>query len=355
MSVFLELLQGGWETIQEYLLAHLPFVIPAFFLAGALYALFPKEKILRYLGPTSPRRYAYPMAVAGGLCLAVCSCTILPLFAGIRKSGAGLGPAVVFLYTAPATNVLAVIYTSSLIGWDVALARIILSIVFAIFIGITMSAIFPEKAAEAGSDGASSGAFAVLNDAKTSGWLWAFFLVLLAILLWGASPVLDLVWKLPGLAVLIIALVLVARKALNRDSFRSWMRETWFFVRTILPLLLAGVFVAGMLREVIPSEFVGKYFGGSTLGATLAAVLFGVVAYFPTLVEVPTARLFLDLGVGMGPLVAYLLSDPVLSLPSILVVRKMIGNKRLIWYVGVIIVCCTAAGLTYGAVYSWYS
>ena len=139
----------GGSTIQEYLLAHLPFVIPAFFLAGALYALFPKEKILRYLGPTSPRRYAYPMAVAGGLCLAVCSCTILPLFAGIRKSGAGLGPAVVFLYTAPATNILAVIYTSSLIGWDVALARIILSIVFAIFIGITMSAIFPEKAAEA--------------------------------------------------------------------------------------------------------------------------------------------------------------------------------------------------------------
>ena len=354
MSVFLELLRGGWDTIQEYLLAHLPFVIPAFFLAGALYALFPKEKILRYLGPTSPRRYAYPMAVAGGLCLAVCSCTILPLFAGIRKSGAGLGPAVVFLYTAPATNVLAIIYTSRLIGWDVALARIILSIVFAIFIGITMSSIFPEKATEADSK-ASSGAFAALDNVKTSGWLWGFFLVLLAILLWGASPVLELVVKLPGLAVLVVALVLVARKALNRDSFRSWMRETWFFVRTILPLLLVGVFVAGMLREVIPSEFVGKYFGSSTLTATLGAVLFGVVAYFPTLVEVPMARLFLDLGVGMGPLVAYLLADPVLSLPSILVVRKMIGNKRLIWYVGVIIVCCTAAGLIYGALYSWYA
>src|SRR5512139_2801066 len=107
MTLALELLKGGWTTIQDYLLVHLPFVIPAFFIAGALYALLPKEKILRYIGPRSPKYIAYPMSVAAGLCLAVCSCTILPLFAGIRKSGAGLGPAIVFLYTAPATNILA--------------------------------------------------------------------------------------------------------------------------------------------------------------------------------------------------------------------------------------------------------
>jgi hypothetical protein len=350
MSLFIDLLEGGWSTIQDYLIAHLPFVIPAFFLAGALYALFPKEKILKYLGPDSSKLIAYPMAVAGGLCLAVCSCTILPLFAGIRRSGAGLGPAIVFLYTAPATNILAIVYTSGLIGWEVALARIILSIIFAIFIGITMSAIFPEKTANAGADGAVTGAFAALSNTKTSGWLWGFFGVLLAILLWGASPILELPVKLPGLAVLVIVLALVAGKALNKEYFTSWMRETWFFVRTIVPLLLIGIFIAGMLRVVIPSEFVSEYFGGSTLTATLGAVLFGVVAYFPTLVEVPMARFFLDVGVGMGPLVAYLLADPVLSLPSILVVRKMIGNKRLLWYVGIIIVCCTAAGLIYGVI-----
>jgi uncharacterized membrane protein YraQ (UPF0718 family) len=350
MSLFIDLLQGGWATIQDYLLAHLPFVIPAFFLAGALYALFPKDKILHYLGPDSPKHIAYPMAVAGGLCLAVCSCTILPLFAGIRRSGAGLGPAIVFLYTAPATNILAIVYTSGLIGWEIALARIILSIIFAVFIGITMSAVFPEKKAETGADGASTGAFATLNNNKTSGWLWGFFGVLLAILLWGASPILELPVKLPGLAVLIITLILVARRALNKDMFISWMRETWFFVRTILPLLLIGIFIAGMLKVVIPADFVKEYFGGTSLTATLGAVLFGVVAYFPTLVEVPMARLFLDVGVGWGPLVAYLLADPVLSLPSILVVRKMIGNKRLLLYVGLIIVCCTAAGLIYGAI-----
>jgi hypothetical protein len=350
MPLVIELLKGGWATIQDYLLAHLPFIVPAFFLAGALYAFFPKEKILRYLGPNSPKYISYPMSVLAGLCLAVCSCTILPLFAGIRKSGAGLGPAIAFLYTAPATNILAIIYTSSLIGGDVALARITLSITFAIVIGITMSALFPDKASETTSGGASAEAFASIGNVKTSGWLWGFFAVLLAILLWGASPVLRLSVKLPGLAVLIVALIFVARKALNKDSFMSWMRETWFFVRTILPLLLIGVFVAGMLRVVIPAEFVGKYFGGTTLSATLGAVLFGVVAYFPTLVEVPMARLFLDLGVGMGPLIAYLLADPVISLPSILVIRRFIGTKRLFWYIGIIIVCCTAAGLIYGAI-----
>jgi hypothetical protein len=349
MDFVLELLKSGWDTILDYLVAHLPFVIPAFFLAGALYALFPKEKILRFMGPDSPKYIAYPMAVIGGLCLAVCSCTILPLFAGIRRSGAGLGPAIVFLYTAPATNILAVIYTSSLISWDVALARIILSVLFAVVIGITMSTFLPDKTGENGND-ASPEAFSNLSNVKTTGWLWGFFAILLAILIWGASPVLKLPVKLPGLAVLVGALVFIARKALNKDTFISWMRESWFFVRSILPLLLIGVFVAGMLRVIIPSEFVGKYFGGTTLTATLGAVIFGAVAYFPTLVEVPMARLFLDLGVGMGPLVAYLLADPVLSLPSVLVVRKMIGNKRLVLYVGLIIVCCTAAGLIYGVI-----
>jgi hypothetical protein len=171
--------------------------------------------------------------------------------------------------------------------------------------------------------------------------------------LWGASPAITILKvKLIGLAPLLIALIFVARRALSRDNVLSWMRETWVFVRTIVPLLLVGVFAAGMLRVVIPAEFVSQYFGGTTVGATLAAVLFGVVAYFPTLVEVPMARLFLDLGMGRGPLLAYLLSDPVISLPSILVIRRLIGNRRLFWYVVIIIACCTAAGLIYGFISS---
>lgn len=349
MAFIWELLNGGWVTIHDYLIAHLPFVIPAFFLAGALYALFPKDKILRFLGPDSPKYISYPMSIVAGLCLAVCSCTILPLFAGIRRSGAGLGPAIVFLYTAPATNILAVLYTSSLIGPEVSIARIVFSIIFAVVIGISMAALFPDKKSDTGADDALGQVFTEMGKQRTSKWLWAFFIVLLAVLLWGASPVIKaLEVKLIGLAVLLLILVWVSWKALSRDEFFSWMRETWFFVRTIVPWLLIGIFVAGMLRVVIPADFVKQYFGSTSVTATLGAVLFGVVAYFPTLVEVPMARLFLDVGVGYGPLLAYLLADPVISLPSILVVRPLIGNKRLIWYIALIIISCTAAGLIYG-------
>ncbi len=352
MSLVIELLKGGVAALQDYILAHtLTCLVPAFFIAGAVYALFPKEKILRYLGPNSPKYISYPMSAVAGLCLAVCSCTVLPLFAGIRRSGAGLGPAIAFMYIAPATNILAIIYTGKLIGLDFALARIILSISFAFIIGASMSALFSERSNKNASDPPSDQAFA-LESKATSNWLWVFFVLWVAILLWGASSLITVTVKIIGLVVLLTALVLVARHTLSRDDVVRWMRETWFFVRTIAPLLLVGVFVAGMLRVVIPADFVGKYFGSSTVGATLAAVLFGVVMYFPTLVEVPMARMFLDLGMGKGPLLAYLLADPVISLPSILVVRKLIGTKRIFWYIGIIIVCCTAAGLIYGFITS---
>jgi uncharacterized membrane protein YraQ (UPF0718 family) len=353
MALVIELLKGGVGALQDYILAHtLTCLVPAFFIAGAVYALFPKEKILRYLGPNSPKYISYPMSVVAGLCLAVCSCTVLPLFAGIRKSGAGIGPAIAFLYTAPATNILAIIYTASLIGIDFALARIILSISFALIIGMSMAALFSEKKLAEVTDNPPAQAFTMNEETKVSNWLWVFFALLVAILLWGASSLITLTVKAIGLAVLLVALVLVVRHTLSRDEVKSWMKETWFFVHSILPLLLIGVFVAGMLRVVIPADFVGKYFGSSTVGATLAAVLFGVVMYFPTLVEVPMARMFLDLGMGKGVLLAYLLADPVISLPSILVVRRFIGTKRLFWYVGLIIVCCTAAGLIYGFITS---
>jgi uncharacterized membrane protein YraQ (UPF0718 family) len=217
---------------------------------------------------------------------------------------------------------------------------------------MSMAAMFSDKKLENEAGDPPAQAFAMNEESKVSNWLWVFFALLVAILLWGASSLITWTVKLIGLAVLLTALVLVVRHTLSRDEVKSWMKETWFFVRSILPLLLIGVFVAGMLRVVIPADFVGKYFGSSTVGATLAAVLFGVFMYFPTLVEVPMARMFLDLGMGKGVLLAYLLADPVISLPSILVVRRFIGTRRLFWYVGLIIVCCTAAGLIYGFVTS---
>jgi uncharacterized membrane protein YraQ (UPF0718 family) len=312
-------------------------------------ALFPKDKILRYLGEKTRAYISYPISVVAGLFLAVCSCTVLPLFAGIRQRGAGLGPAVAFLYTAPATNILAIIYTGGLIGADLALARIILSISFASIIGIILAASFKEE--EALSNLPNLSVPVVLSEEggnAKSYRFWAFFLILVAILLVGASSLIGWMTKAILLSVLIIALLTIILIWLPIEDTQSWLSETYSFAKRIVPLLLIGVFVAGVLKVVIPGKIISTYVGGNSVSSNLLAVLFGVFMYFPTLVEVPMARTFLDLGMGRGPLLAYLLADPVISLPSILVISKLIGPKRLLVYVGLIIFFCTAAGLIYG-------
>jgi hypothetical protein len=337
-------LEGGLRALIDYLGAHvLTCLIPAFFIAGAMSALLPKNTIINHLGSKVKGYKAYPLAIGAGLLLAVCSCTILPLFAGIRKKGAGLGPALAFLYTAPATNILAITFTGSVLGWDFALARIILSIVFAIIIGIIVSRLFKETPEEAKAN-------ATLTDDTKFGWRHGIlFASLLAILFLGT-------WKIPlavrfgGIGVLIISIFFQMKNWFSKDEFVSWMRETWSFTKMIFPLLLAGIFVAGVLGALLPQNILATHFGNNTLFANFAAVLFGTVMYFPTLVEVPMANLFLSLGMSKGPLLAYLLADPVISFASILVVRKLIGTKRTIAYVILIIIFCTIAGLIYGSI-----
>lgn len=352
MELLAKMLAGGLDALQDYILAHtLTCLVPAFFIAGAMSALFPKETILRYLGEKAKAYVAYPVSVVAGLFLAVCSCTVLPLFAGIRQRGAGLGPAIAFLYTAPATNILAIIYTGGLIGMDLALARIILSVSFATIIGMVVSVSFrgEEKGSPSTAPNPSTTETPAGEDQKAkSRRFWVFFSILVAILLVGASSLIGWKTKVAGLAVLLSALLGVIAFWLPRDDVRSWLRETFSFARTILPLLLAGVFVAGILKVVVPQSFISAYVGGNHVSSNLLAVLFGVFMYFPTLVEVPMARTFLDLGMGRGPLLAYLLADPVISLPSILVISRLIGPKRLLVYVGLITFFCTLAGLIYG-------
>jgi hypothetical protein len=352
MEFLAQMIQGGLDALQDYILAHTAnCLVPAFFIAGAMSALFPKDKILRYLGERTKAYISYPISVAAGLFLAVCSCTVLPLFAGIRQRGAGIGPAVAFLYTAPATNILAIIYTGGLIGADLALARIILSVSFASLIGMILAASFREEEGErkpnAPQSSPPTGLPAEGEDAQSIRF-WAFFLILVAILLVGASSLLT--WRIKGilLSILIVALLAIIIFWMPREDTRFWLSETYSFAKRIFPLLLVGVFVAGILKVVIPQEIISTYLGGNALSSNLLAVLFGVFMYFPTLVEVPMARIFLDLGMGRGPLLAYLLADPVISLPSILVMSKLVGPKRLMVYVALIIFFCTAAGLIYG-------
>ncbi len=333
--------------LHDYAKLHiLTCLVPAFFIAGAISALVPKEDITRYLGHKVSKWKAYPLSVVAGFVLAVCSCTVLPLFAGIKKRGAGLGPAIAFLYTAPAINIMAIVFTGGVIGWDFAIARIILSIVFATLIGLILSGLFKED------DGEIQELPIEIDDSKWYVRIFKdrttlFLLTLFAILVVGTYG-LGLTEKTILLAALIVFLAWQAKKKLNKIERESWLSETYSFVEKIFPLLLAGVFFAGFINPLIPDNFLGQYVGGNSVVANFLAVLFGVVMYFPTLVEVPMAQLFLEQGMGRGPLLAYLLADPVLSFPSVIVVRGLIGTKKTFVYVLLVTVFCTIAGLIYG-------
>jgi len=356
----MKIILGGLYALYDYLLHHvLTCLIPAFFIAGAMAALLPKERITRYLGKDAPKYIAYPLSVIAGLLLAVCSCTVLPLFAGIKKKGAGIGPAIAFLYTAPATNILAIVFTGSVIGWDFALARIVLSVTFAILIGLIISGVFKEEAEEKElvqklleeeekMDGIGKlPIHKKIINGLTHSRLLAFFATLFAILIIGASKAGNQV-KIPILSGLIIFLIWQLKLRFKKEEIKSWFRETYIFFKTIFPLLLVGIFVAGMLGVTFPKDALKNYLGQNTILANLAAVLFGVFMYFPTLVEVPMAKMFLGLGMAKGPLLAYLLADPVISLASILVVRKIMGTKRTLAYAFLITIFCTISGLIYG-------
>jgi len=362
------LLLAGIEGLVNYLSAHvLLCLVPAFFIAGALSALFKKEAVTKYLGPETPKYISYPVASAAGLLIAVCSCTILPLFAGIWKKGAGLGPAVTFLFTGPAINLLAITYTGSLVGWDIAGARAVLSIGFGILIGVLMGLIFGSVSGSSSKHSATSSqalptseAVADPPDPEAEKPIWlalkgmlvrnrslVLFMLLIGILLSGTFPA-PLNYRLPVLVAFVLLTAAWALLVNSREENRAWMGETYFFVKMIVPLLLVGVFVAGVASDLIPSDVIARYLGNNTLSANGIAVAFGIFMYFPTLVEVPVARMFLDLGMAKGPLLAYLLADPELSFQSILVTRRIMGTKRVAVYVGLVALLCTAAGMIFG-------
>jgi len=350
--IFIELLIAGLNATIEYASEHvLTCLVPAFFIAGAMSALIPKEKIIKYLGRDVPKYKAYPLAIIAGLLLAVCSCTVLPLFAGIKKNGAGIGPALAFLYTAPATNLLAITFTGSVLGWDFALARILLSVTFAVLIGVIVAYIFRKDDILEEKRIHQSFISEKINHNKKVFFLekyrlWILFALLIGILVVGTrvSGLARYIW----IGVLVLAVAVIFRLFFTRDELKSWLFETWAFTRKIFPLLLAGIFAAGVLSALIPENFLATVMGENTVFANFIAVIFGVFMYFPTLVEVPMAKLFLGLGMAKGPLLAYLLADPVISLASILVIRKLIGNKKTLVYAGLIIVFTTMSGLIYG-------
>ena len=427
------MIASGWMSLLDYLAAHvLLCLMPAFIIAGYMSAMIPKEAITRYLGPRANRWISYPAAAVGGFVLAVCSCTILPLFAGIWKRGAGLGPAITFLFVGPAVNILAIAYTGAAIGMDIALARIVLSIVFGIGIGLTMAWFFRAEEARRSASMAESGIFD--QEARVPRVVWALFLLLIGVLIVGTlqvepltgtwfslhlpvtmpealtqalaglnlnfqgallimlliliAPVaylglenvlegfngwtrlaialvaltvlvaaprfaegsltIEITGRFVGVLLLLGAVGVVAARSFERYAIAEWLWETWRFVKQIFPLLIVGVFAAGMVKAILPETWIQTLAGRNTLWANLIGVLFGVFMYFPTLVEVPIARMFLDLGMHRGPLLAYLLADPELSLQSILVTGRILGRKKTAVYVSLVTVASTLAGWIFG-------
>lgn len=349
--------------LAEYAREHvLLCLIPALFIAGAIAVFLSQQSVMRYLGATANRVVAYAVASISGTILAVCSCTVLPLFAGIYMRGAGLGPAVAFLYSGPAISVLAIVLTARVLGLEMGLARAVGAVGFAFIVGLTMQGLFARADRERieAQDGFGS------DGADQTRPLWAtvvYFGVMIAILVFAnwarpLSPVglwavvFELKWAITG--VLVLALVAILASWFRKDELKTWTSATWGFAQQILPLLFGGVLVAGLLlgrpghEGLIPSEWVTRLVGGNSLGANLFAALSGAFMYFATLTEVPIVQGLLGSGMGKGPALALLLAGPSMSLPSLLVIGSVIGVRRTAAYCVIVVALATVTGAIYG-------
>ncbi|MCJ7589700.1 MAG: permease [Candidatus Aminicenantes bacterium] len=350
--------------VQEYARLHVIFcLVPAFFIAGAISVFVRKESVIRYLGPKANKFLAYSVASVSGAILAVCSCTVLPLFAGIYTRGAGIGPATAFLYSGPAINVLAIIMTAKVLGWKIGLARVLGAVGFSVVIGLLMQVFFRKH-----DDQARNGAGFVQDESgKDERPLWKTALhigAMVAILVfmnWAKSDPSVKAWyavykaKWSLTAVFAAALSWMIVKWFKKDELKEWTSSTWIFAKQILPLLLGGVMLAGFLlgrpghEGVIPSSAIAGLVGGNGLWANFFASVSGALMYFATLTEVPILQGLLGSGMGQGPALALLLAGPALSLPSMIVIGRIMGAKKALVYIFLVVVMATATGWIFGA------
>jgi len=350
--------------LQDYARQHVILcLIPAFFIAGAISVFISQASVIKYFGPQARKLLAYSVASVSGSILAVCSCTVLPLFAGIYTRGAGIGPATAFLYSGPAINVLAIILTAKVLGIRLGVARAVGAVAFSVIIGLLMHLIFRRAP-----QGAAAQGFVAVPDARGERPLAktaAYFGVMVAILVainWGKSdPSLALwyfiyrvKWLIGGVLALVLAWMLV--RWFRKDELRDWTLSTWIFAKQIFPLLFAGVLISGFLlgrpghEGIIPGRWVERLVGGNSLGANLFASVAGALMYFATLTEVPILQGLLGSGMGQGPALALLLAGPALSLPSMLVIRQVMGTGRALTYIALVVVMSTIAGMIFGRI-----
>ncbi len=352
--------------MQDYVHEHvLLCLIPAFFIAGAISVFVSQAAVMKYLGPLASKFIAYPVASVSGTILAVCSCTVLPLFAGIHKRGAGLGPAVAFLYSGPAINVLAIILTARVLGLELGIARAVGAVVFAFVIGVAMHLFYYREEKERA--GAAAVAMAP-SESRRALWQDAlYFASMVAFLVfanWGApgegdaglwATIHGVKWWIAGGSLVILGVVVW--RWFERDELSEWGESTWFFALLITPLLFAGVLVAGFLlgrpgeEALIPSAWIVSLVGDNSLGSHLFASVAGALMYFATLTEVPILEGLIGAGMEKGPALSLLLAGPALSLPSMLVIRSVIGTRKTAAYIVLVVICSTTAGYIYGALF----
>ncbi len=394
----------SFHLIKWYTKEHVVFcLVPAFFIAGAIGVFINQSVVIRYLGSKTNKIIAYSIASMTGTVLTVCSCTILPIFSGIYKKGAGLGPAITFLYSGPAINVLAIILTIKVFGIQLGIARALGAIFFSIIIGIIMQVLFPKKENNAVEpinneaikensalwknsgffislvgilvfanwikpDGSTSGLWLAIYNYKwiitlisalllnsilvgcfhLSWWKMAisFALIIVMAKLYPNQPIVPFVAGVLGLSVCISS---------SKNKLSDWFAETWSFAKQMLPLLLLGVFMAGILlgrvghEGLIPAVWVTKVVGGNSLQANFFASFFGAFMYFATLTEIPIISALMNNGMGKGPALALFLAGPALSLPNMLVIRGVIGTQKTIVFTSLVIIMATISGAIYGS------
>ena len=358
--------QAGPEAfmmLQDYARQHvLTCLVPAFFIAGAISVFVSQAAVLKYFGAKANKILSYSVASVSGSVLAVCSCTVLPLFAGIYTRGAGIGPATAFLYSGPAINVLAIILTAKVLGWQLGLARAIGAVVFAIVTGLLMAFIFRKDDANR-----ETGEIFLPDEEGKGRALWqdaVYMLVMVLILVFASfakptendSGLWRMIFNVKWFLVigLMIVLGVMLKKWFVKDELKGWVQATWDFAKQILPLLFAGVLVAGFLLgrpghpALIPEQYIQTLVGGNSLWANFFASVVGALMYFATLTEVPILQGLIGSGMGQGPALALLLAGPALSLPSMITISSIMGVKKTAVYCFIVVVLSTIAGMGYG-------
>lgn len=360
--------QSGLEAfmmLQEYAREHvLTCLIPAFFIAGAIAVFVSQASVLKYFGATANKILSYSVASVSGAVLAVCSCTVLPLFAGIYVRGAGIGPATAFLYSGPAINVLAIVLTARILGWELGLARAVGAVFFAIVTGLLMALFFRKD------DATRTAGQIYLPDqeekARTLAQDGLFMLTMVLILVFAAfarpSASESGIWpaifaaKWYITAGLLIILGFMLKKWFRAEERSTWVQSTWGFMKQIFPLLAGGVLVAGFLLgrpgypALIPEHYIQSLVGGNSLGANLFASIAGALMYFATLTEVPILQGLIGSGMGQGPALSLLLAGPALSLPNMVVLVGVMGAKKTFAFCAIIVVLSTVAGMIFGSI-----